>query len=109
MAGLAAGSYLLGRFIDRRPRRLIRLYALLEAGIGFFALLFPLLLASATPFYTWLYRVLEENLLLLNLARFSICCLLIFIPTFMMGGTLPILIKRFASGTRALGYETGLL
>jgi hypothetical protein len=34
MAGLAAGSYLLGRYIDAGPRQVIRLYALLEAGIG---------------------------------------------------------------------------
>jgi MFS family permease len=37
MAGLAAGSYFFGRFVDERPRRLVRLYALLEAGIGGFA------------------------------------------------------------------------
>ena len=32
-----------------RPRPLVKLYAGLEAGIGLFALLFPLLLAAATP------------------------------------------------------------
>ena len=68
MAGLAAGSYLVGKHIDARPRPLIKLYALLEAVIGGFALVFPLLLAAATPLYTGLYRVLEGNIVLLNLA-----------------------------------------
>ncbi|MGB6001011.1 MAG: fused MFS/spermidine synthase, partial [Thermoanaerobaculia bacterium] len=109
MAGLAAGSYLLGKYIDARPWPLIKLYALLEAGIGGFALVFPLLLAAATPLYTGLYRVLEGNIVLLNLVRFAVCCGLIFIPTFMMGGTLPVLIKRFVERDRSLGHQTGFL
>jgi spermidine synthase len=109
MAGLAAGSYLLGKYIDARSRPLIKLYALLEAGIGGFALVFPLLLAAATPLYTGLYRVLEGNIVLLNLVRFAVCCGLIFIPTFMMGGTLPVLIKRFVERGRNLGRQTGFL
>jgi spermidine synthase len=109
MAGLAAGSYLLGRYIDAGPRQLIRLYALLEAGIGGFALLFPLLLAAATPLYTGLYRVLEGNIALLNLVRFGVCSGLILIPTFLMGGTLPVLIKRFVEKDRSIGHQTGFL
>ena len=46
MAGLALGSYWCGRVADRRGNGL-RLYALLELGIGVFALVFPLLLARA--------------------------------------------------------------
>lgn len=61
MAGLAVGSYVLVKYVDRRPRPLIHVYAELEAGIGAFALAFPLLLAAVTPFYTLLYRTLEER------------------------------------------------
>ena len=86
MGGLAAGSYVLGRYIDARPRPLVRLYAVLEVGIGFFALVFPALLAAATPVYAALYRALEGNLALLNLVRFAICFGLIALPTFLMGG-----------------------
>jgi len=59
MGGLAAGSYVAGRYIDSRPRPLVKLYAWLEAGIGLFALVFPLLLALATPIYSalWMRRV----------------------------------------------------
>ena len=109
MAGLAAGSYVLGKYVDRRPRPLINVYALLEAGIGLFALAFPFLLAGVTPLYTALYRALEENVALLNLVRFGVCFALIFIPTFLMGGTLPVLLKRFVGSTRAIGHQVGVL
>jgi len=109
MGGLAAGSFVLGRYIDRKPRPLIRVYAVLEAGIGVFALLFPLLIAVATPVYAAIYPAVEGNIVLLNLARFAVCFALIFVPTFLMGGTLPVLIKRFAGGGTNLGHQTGFL
>src|SRR5215468_10281283 len=40
MAGLALGSFWIGRFIDRR-QSVLAVYALLEAGIGLSALAFP--------------------------------------------------------------------
>lgn len=109
MAGLALGSYLFGRRVDRKPERLVRLYALLEFGIAVFALLFPLLLSLFGPFYRFLYQHLGANLPVMNLARFSVCFLLILIPTFLMGGTLPILVKHFTRRDPALGRRMGLL
>ena len=109
MGGLAAGSYVLGRYIDRRPRPLIRVYAVLEAGIGISGLLFPLVLQAATPIYVSLYSVVEGNIILLNLLRFAVCFAIIFVPTFLMGGTLPVLIKRFSTANSSIGHETGFL
>jgi spermidine synthase len=40
MAGLALGSYLLGKYSDHETN-LLRIYAFLELGIAIFALLFP--------------------------------------------------------------------
>ena len=42
MGGLALGSFLSGRYIDRHPRPLV-VYGVLEAGIGAYALAVPLL------------------------------------------------------------------
>ncbi|MGE5339924.1 MAG: fused MFS/spermidine synthase [Candidatus Omnitrophota bacterium] len=109
MAGLAAGSYLAGKYIDKKPRPLVRIYALLEAGIGIFALIFPFLLKAFTPLYTALYHGLEGNFLILNLTRFTVCFILILIPTFLMGATLPVLVKRFVRGTHSIGHELGIL
>ena len=109
MGGLAAGSYVLGRYIDNKPRPLIQVYAVLEAGIGLFALMFPLFLKGATPIYAALYSAAEGNIILLNLVRFGVCFALIVIPTFLMGGTLPVLIKRFSGPGSSLGHQTGFL
>ncbi|MCU0287262.1 MAG: fused MFS/spermidine synthase [Acidobacteria bacterium] len=109
MAGLASGSFFAGKYIDKKPRRLVKLYAILEAGIGVFALIFPLLLKIFSPLYTHLYQGLEGNFMVLNLTRFLVCFILIFIPTFMMGATLPVLLKRFVKGTGSIGREMGIL
>lgn len=109
MAGLAAGSYAAGKYVDKRPRRLIRVYALLEAGIGVFALIFPLLLSAAGPVYSGLYKALGGNILILNFIRFFICFALIVVPTFLMGATLPVLLKRFVKSSRTIGRQMGLL
>lgn len=109
MGGLAAGSYVLGKYIDRKPRSLIRVYAVLEAGVGIFALLFPLVLDAATPLYVWLYKGAATNIVTLNLVRFLVSFLIIGVPTFLMGGTLPVLIKRFTSVESKIGFETGFL
>lgn len=109
MGGLAAGSYILGRYIDRKPRSLLQVYAVLEAGIGIFALLFPFVIDAAMPLYTYLFRAVEGSIVSLNLIRFLVCFLIIGVPTFLMGGTLPVLIKRFTRSEDTIGSETGFL
>jgi len=109
MAGLALGSYVFGRYIDERPRPLIKVYAWLEAGIGLYALAFPFLLAGAEPVYAALYSAFEGKLALLNLVRFATCFTLILIPTAFMGATLPVLVKRFAEASGTLGRDVGFL
>ena len=46
MGGLALGSYVAGRLIDRY-RRPLRIYGILEAGIGLYCLILPVLIAGA--------------------------------------------------------------
>src|SRR5262245_42758341 len=50
MAGLGLGSWLVGRRVDRSPDPL-RVYALLELGIGLYALAVPTILDALTPVY----------------------------------------------------------
>src|SRR5215471_11743337 len=58
MAGLALGSFWIGRSIDRRPR-VLTLYAGLEAGIAITAVLLPVVLHALTPLYVWLHQHLQ--------------------------------------------------
>src|SRR5215471_11962387 len=57
MAGLALGSVLIGRLIDRSSR-VLTIYAALEVGIGLSALLFIAVLQPLTPVYVWLHQSL---------------------------------------------------
>lgn len=51
MAGLALGSRVAGRLLDRKPIPLVRAYAVLEAGISIYNILLPLFLKAADPLF----------------------------------------------------------
>src|SRR5882672_9917184 len=69
MGGMALGAYLLGSRVDRAARPL-RVFALLEAGIGAYALMLPLLLAAAGVLYDHLFPALPDSFLLKSSIRF---------------------------------------
>ncbi|MBF0524320.1 MAG: fused MFS/spermidine synthase [Deltaproteobacteria bacterium] len=108
MGGLAAGSYVAGKRIDARPDAL-RVYGLLEVGIGVYAVLFPLLLSLLSPFYIWLYGALELHFYLLSLVKFCVSFILVLIPTFLMGATLPVLSRYLVIRQDDIGVSVGAL
>jgi len=108
MAGLALGSYLAGRLIDKSEAAL-NVYALLEAGVGLFALLSPVLLGLITPLYVWLWAGLEHSPQLLYLTRLFLAFVVLVIPTSLMGATLPVLSKFVIRSRSALGTGLGSL
>ena len=108
MAGLALGSYWCGRVADRRGNGL-RLYALLELGIGVFALIFPLLLAGLDEVYTALYGSLQGIDGAFVLVRLVLAFALLLVPTTLMGATLPTLSKAVAHRLERVGGDMGRL
>ena len=108
MAGLAMGSFWIGRSIDRR-RRVLAVYASLEAGIGLSALLFPVVLQSLTPLYVWLHQSLSSSFWLFSLARFLLAFCLLCVPTVLMGATLPVLSRYVVQSSATLGWNVGAL
>lgn len=108
MAGLALGSYLFGRAVDRSKNPL-RLYAILEGIIGLYALL--------TPFLFWLLpRILVafRDLIPAGSAQFNpvyfiFSFILLILPTTLMGGTLPILSRYLVASRSELGKKIGNL
>lgn len=107
MAGLALGSYVLGRRIDRCKYPL-RVFAALEVGIGLFALLFPSMSANLGTAYGALVG-LQGNFYLFSLARFGLCFALLLIPTALMGGTLPVAAKFAVRRLGRVGGRVGQL
>ena len=108
MAGLALGSFYLGHLADKSENNL-RLYALLELGIAAFALAFPLILSGLDAIHTWLYQQLEATPYVFALMRFPLCFLVLLIPTTLMGGTLPILVRFATRQMSQVGWSVGTL
>jgi len=108
MAGLALGSFAFGRLADRR-RDPLRMYAILEVGIGLSALLVPVAFSGLTAIYPWIYRGLQESFYPFNLVRFLLCFAVLLVPTALMGGTLPVLSTFFIRRSRGIGPGLGRL
>jgi spermidine synthase len=108
MAGLALGSWLLGRFADRHARPLL-VYATLEAGIGVLGAASPWLIRAVEPFYVWLYRSSHLPFAGLTAVKFALSFLLVVVPTFLMGGTFPVMNRFLIRRLRNLGNLTGAL
>ena len=108
MAGLALGSTVFGKAIDRRGRPLA-VYGVLEAGIALWALLIPVLFHMLDHVYGSLYRSLHPGFYVLSLVRFFLCFLVLLVPTTLMGGTLPVLGKFLLQNRETIGQRAGLL
>ncbi len=108
MSGLALGSWLLGRAADRNPNPL-RLYAILEVGIGLAALAAHFLLARITPVYLALYEISGHSEATLAAARFILAFGLIMLPTFFMGATLPVLARFIVRRLAVVGADLSML
>ena len=92
MGGLALGSFWLGRRADR-SREPLALYAWLEVGIGVFGLVFPWYYAACHWAFVALARGAQPGPAGLLALKFVFSLLAIFLPTVLMGGTLPALAK----------------
>ena len=92
MAGLALGSWIGGRAIDRWPVSPLRAYAVLELLIALSASLIP-----------WMVAPLES----LKSGALFWTFLLLLLPTFFMGATLPVLTKLVAEDLDCLGARVG--
>jgi spermidine synthase len=108
MAGLALGSFWSGRRIDQQ-RQVLRIYAVLEAGIGLTALLLPLALEGLTPLYVWLHQHLHTTFYFFSLLRFLLAFGVLLLPTTLMGATLPVLSRYVVRTHTTLGWSVGML
>ncbi|MBM3881038.1 MAG: hypothetical protein FJ387_15175 [Verrucomicrobia bacterium] len=108
MLGLALGSAWVGRRVDGSERPLFW-YGGLEVGVGLYAWLFPWLMDGAGACYSWFYRMAEPGPWALNGVRFGLSLLLLLPPTFLMGGTLPVLARHLGLRHREPGQEVGYL
>jgi spermidine synthase len=108
MAGLAMGSWFLGTFADRYERPL-KLYGIMEILIGVTAGLVPIAFRLTDN----LYWNIAPNLASIPGAdlfvRFSSSFIIMLVPTFLMGGTLPVLARFFVHSADEVESKLGAL
>ncbi|HKS38597.1 MAG TPA: fused MFS/spermidine synthase [Verrucomicrobiae bacterium] len=104
--GFTAGSIVIGgRAV--RSRRPLRVYGLLEIGAGIGALLVDPLLRLYDHFYPSLYQAMSGSPAGFAAVKTVLAMLALFIPTFCLGGTVPLLGQAIAAEHRQLGVSAG--
>lgn len=92
MSGLGIGSWFFGRLADRmHEASLAKCYVLLEAGIGLFALVLPVLMALQQHVYVSFHHYAAPPEIVSNAVRLLLAFFLFIVPTSLMGATLPVI------------------
>jgi len=89
MFGLGTGGLYFGKFVDK-TKNPIRLFSFLQFGTGLFSFLILLLLPKSPFLYKTVINTLNINQSGSIFIIFICALIFMFIPTFFMGGTLPV-------------------
>lgn len=108
MAGISLGAFFFGKIAAGKGRPL-KMLALMDLGLGLYALVFPLLLWAIAWVYQFLYGVFPGTGTGISLVRFILCFFALFLPATLMGGSLPVAAGFFLSGREKIGMHTGVL
>ena len=102
MGGLASGSAGFGRWSENSDRP-IALYGWIEFGIASTGAMSLAGLAGVRAAYVAAYPYAVGHGVALLAVRFVGAALVLFLPTFLMGGTLPMLVRGLARNSTELG------
>jgi spermidine synthase len=108
MAGLASGSVWIGRRSEQWEQP-IALYGWLELGVAVTAAISLAGLAGVRAAYVAAYPYASGNAASLLALRFVGSALVLFLPTFLMGGTLPVLVCGLTRNAVELGARVSRL
>jgi len=106
MAGLALGSYFIGKRSESSGTP-VRVYAWLELAVGLTGALSLASLALVRGIYLHLHPFLEVSKFLLLGFRVLGATLVLGIPTFLMGGTFPVLMQGVVRRSQELAQRAG--
>jgi spermidine synthase len=107
-AGLALGSYVAGRLVDR-ARRPLRWYGCVEILVGLAALATTAALSGVERVYVATTRFLPDSVGLLTGLRFVLAFAVLLVPATLMGASLPIVVRSALVRSRRLGERVSLL
>ncbi len=93
LGGISLGYASFGKWSRTKSWNLLRVYSFIELGLGLWAILFPFLFKVAEPLTSKFYVWFGIKSLFIDV---FMSVLLIGFPTFLMGGTLPLLTQALA-------------
>src|SRR6266545_517141 len=107
-AGLALGSYVAGRLVDR-ARRPLQWYGAVEILVGLAALGTTAALSGVERVYVGATGFLPDSVGLLTVVRFLLSFAVLLIPATLMGASLPIIVRSALMRRGGLGERVSLL
>ncbi|MBN1294031.1 MAG: fused MFS/spermidine synthase [Candidatus Latescibacteria bacterium] len=108
MGGLAIGSRIIGRYASKIGN-LVRFYGILELILGVIGLLVFFGISHLSGLIYSIPIDIHADTLTGVLIRLVISFIILIIPTFIMGGTLPVLIRGITGEKKKIIVNTGLL
>ncbi len=108
MGGLALGSAWWGRRSGQQSNP-VRLYGWMELGVGLSGAVSLAGLAAVRRLYVAAYPLTGGSAPALLLLRFLGAAIVLFLPTFLMGGTLPVLVQGLTHHSAELGRRLSRL
>ncbi len=109
MSGLALGSWITGRVVDRMRTPPLLAFAVLEAFLAIYAQLFPHLQGLVELVYLALVQGNEVSLFWDTALRFLLGALILLPPALASGATLPVASRAFVSSGERLRKDLALL
>jgi len=108
LGGLALGAVVLGKFADR-TRNPLRLFGWLEIGSGLAALAGSWAIGALEPLHVWAANRFATDAATLIVVRMLLAAAVILPPTFLMGGTLPVITRAAVVRLPQVGREFSAL
>jgi spermidine synthase len=106
--GLVTGARYWGRRADR-VRRPLRAYAVLEAGVALSAVLYFFLLDAYYVIYSALFRLFGGEPAVFLVVKLILAVGVLMLPSFFMGGTLPMMSQHLVRRADSLGRTASAL
>ncbi|MCC6503613.1 MAG: fused MFS/spermidine synthase, partial [Deltaproteobacteria bacterium] len=108
MAGLALGSVIFGRVVDKY-RSPLKVYGIIEILLGIYCVISPLIFYLVKTAYLYLSPITPDATFRADFEpmQFVLSLVVLIIPTTLMGGTLPALVKYLAR-TEKIGFNIAM-
>jgi len=107
--GLSAGSYYWGERVAERRRNPLRTYALLEAAVALSALAYFVVLDLYHTLYPHIFGLFGEYPNAFLASKFVMALGLLFLPSFFMGGTVPVIAQALIGDSKEIGVKGSFL